>query len=97
MSRGPLLVECRLLCLEEIPLIKGNGVLPVYRWNAALNQWTECHAVCRYSVANESRFSRRFTVSSGPFLITKPSDATKAQPLTLGLAGSFLTGAPLTA
>jgi hypothetical protein len=29
----------------------------VYRWNAALNQWTECHAVCRYSVANESRFS----------------------------------------
>src|ERR1700674_2786669 len=35
----------RLLSLEEIPLIKGNGGAAAYRWNAALNRWTECHAV----------------------------------------------------
>jgi hypothetical protein len=37
--------NARLLSLEEIPLIKGNGRAAVYRWNAALNRWTECHAV----------------------------------------------------
>ena len=67
MSRCPLLVECQTSVSRGDSTDKGKWGAAVYRWNAALNQWTECHAVCRYSVANESRFSRRFTVSSGHF------------------------------
>jgi hypothetical protein len=60
--------NARLLSLEEIPLIKCKGGAAVYRWNAALNRWTECHAVfVDASMANEDPFSRRFTVSSGHF------------------------------
>jgi hypothetical protein len=44
VSRCPLLVECQTsVSLESTN--KGQRGAVVYRWNAALNRWTECRAV----------------------------------------------------
>ena len=44
MSRCPLLVECQASVSRGDSNDKANGGAAVYRWNAALNRWTECHA-----------------------------------------------------
>ena len=59
--------NARVLSLEEIPLIKGIGVLPL-SVDAVSRRFVDA------SVANEVPFTRRFTVSSGHFLSTKTSD-----------------------
>ena len=44
MSRCHLLVECQASVSRGDSNDKANGGAAVYRWNAALNRWTECHA-----------------------------------------------------
>ena len=43
MSRCHLLVECQASVSRRDSNDKANGGAAVYRWNAALNRWTECH------------------------------------------------------
>jgi hypothetical protein len=45
LSRCSLLVECRASASRGDSTDKRQRGAAVYRWNAALNQWTECHAV----------------------------------------------------
>jgi hypothetical protein len=45
VSRCPLLVECQVSVFRGDSTDKGQRGAVVYRWNAALNRWTECHAV----------------------------------------------------
>ena len=45
VSRCPLLVECHASASRGDSTDKRQRGVAVYRWNAALNRWTECHAV----------------------------------------------------
>jgi hypothetical protein len=45
LSRCPLLVECQGSVSRGDSTDKGQRGAALYRWNVALNRWTECHAV----------------------------------------------------
>ena len=60
--------------LDEIPLIKGNRGVAVYRWNATLNRWTECHGVLLTPLWPIKLIFTPLYRLEWPFLSTNPPD-----------------------
>jgi hypothetical protein len=89
--------NARLLSFAEIPLIKGNGVLPfIGGMRPLIGGRSITAAFVDTPVANEARFSRRFTVSSSQVIfehevlrlgdqMTKGQRQCRVQRLELGI------------